>query len=102
MSARLAWDADAATGKPYLDGRLTNAGTFQKYFTPDELKAWVETTIRHGAVTAAPGVLYIFRDDQGAQRLLAHHSRHNSRPRQGVAELLYQQGRRSSTRSKRS
>jgi hypothetical protein len=93
VSARLAWEADAQTGKPYLDGRLTNAGTFHKFFTPEELKAWVEATIGRVAVTAAPGVLYVFRDDRGAQRLLAHHSRHSSRPRQGVAELLYDQGR---------
>jgi hypothetical protein len=93
VSARLVWDPDAESGTPYRDGRLTRAGTFQKFYAPEEFKAWVEVTLRHTSVTAAPGVLYVFRHVEGAQRLLAHHSRHSSRPRQGVAELLYQQAR---------
>jgi hypothetical protein len=92
VSARLLWDPDSMAGRPFGDGRLTNAGTFQKFYAPEELKAWVEMTLGTPAVTAAPGVLYVFRDERGAQRLLAKHSRQTSRPRQGVAELMYQQG----------
>jgi len=92
VSARLVWDPDSSSGTPFGDGRLTNAGTFQKYFTPEELKQWIETVLRTPATTAAPGIYYVFRDEYGAQRLLAHHTRHSARPRLGVAELLYQQG----------
>ena len=93
VSARLTWDPDSQTDKPYRDGRLTSNGTFQKFYTPEELKAWIETTLRTAAVTAAPGVYYVFRNLAGPQKLLARHSRNLSRPRQGIAELLYAQRR---------
>ena len=88
VSARLTWDPDSTGGKPYLDGRLTGNGTFQKYYTPEELKAWIESTLGRTAITAAPGICYVFRDPASAQRLLARHSRETSRPRRGIAELL--------------
>jgi hypothetical protein len=89
VSARLTWDPDAASGKPFGDGRITSSGTFQKYFAPEELKQWVEAVVDQPAITAAPGVLYVFRDSGLAQRLLARNSRATSRPKQGIAELLY-------------
>jgi hypothetical protein len=91
VSARLTWDPDSDKGKAYRDGRLTANGTFQKYYTPEELKAWIEVTLRATAVTAAPGIYYVFRDPSAAQNLLARHSRNLTRPRQGIAELLYEQ-----------
>jgi hypothetical protein len=91
VSARLQWDPDANSGTALGDGRLTSAGTFQKYYAPEELKAWIEATLKQTAITAAPGIYYVFRDPKDAQRLLAHHTRHSVRPRLGVAELLYQQ-----------
>lgn len=92
VSARLVWDPDANVGKPYRDGRLTAAGTFQKFYAPEELKAWIESVLRRTAVTAAPGIHYVFRDERGAQLLLAQHTRQNMRPRRGISELLYEQG----------
>lgn len=91
VSARLTWDPDSQTGKRYRDGRLTSNGTFQKFYTPEELKSWIEATLDTTAITAAPGIYYAFRHTSTAQRLLARHSRNTSRPRQGIAELLYQQ-----------
>jgi len=93
VSARLVWDPDANVGKPHRDGRLTASGTFQKFYAPEELKGWVEAVLERPAITAAPGVYYVFRDQQAAQRLLAQHTRHSARPRRGIAELLYEQGR---------
>lgn len=92
VSARLTWDPDSTSGQPFGDGRLTNAGTFQKFYAPEELKAWVEATLGALTVTASPGILYVFRDERGAHRLLAKQSRQSNRPRQGIAELLYHQG----------
>ena len=93
VSARLTWDPDSTSGKPYLDGRLTKNGTFQKYYTPEELKAWIESTLGQTAITAAPGICYVFRDPASAQQLLARHTRETSRPRRGIAELLHDQHR---------
>lgn len=91
VSARLAWDPDSTAGKRFGDGQITASGTFQKYYQPDELKAWVESVLGHTAITASPGIVYVFRNPGAAQQLLARHSRRSGRPRRGVAELLYQQ-----------
>lgn len=91
VAARLIWEPDSSIGKPYRDGRVTSNGTFQKFYAPEELKAWIESSLGRRVVTAAPGIYYVFRDDLGAQKLLARSSRNLSRPRQGVAELLYEQ-----------
>ena len=76
-------------GKPFGDGRMTSTGTFQKYFEPEELKQWVEAVLDEKAVTAAPGILYVFRDPAAAQQLLARNSRASAQPKQGIADLLY-------------
>ena len=91
VSARLMWDPDSNIGKPYRDGRITSSGTFQKFYAPEELKAWIESTLERTAVTAAPGVYYVFRENGAAHNLLARHTRNLARPRQGIAELLYEQ-----------
>ena len=74
VSARLVWDPDSTAGKPFGDGRLTANGTFQKYYHPDELKGWVESTLGRTAITASPGIVYVFREPGAAQQLLARHT----------------------------
>lgn len=91
VSARLVWDPDSTSGRPFGDGRLTANGTFQKYYNPEELKGWVESVLERTAITAAPGIVYVFRSDRTAQQLLARHSRETSRPRRGIAELLMEE-----------
>lgn len=49
--------------RPHEDGFLTRLGTFQKYFDPKELRDWSEAILGVPSVTAAPGVLYFFRDE---------------------------------------
>ena len=93
VSARLVWDPDSTSGKPFGDGRLTANGTFQKYYNPEELKGWIESILGQTAITAAPGIIYVFRDSGAAQQLLARHTRETSRPRRGIAELLHDQHR---------
>ena len=91
VSARLTWDPDANNGKPFGDGRLTSAGTFQKYYTQEELRDWITDVTGERSVTAAPGIFYVFRDQATAQSLLARQSRAaDGRPRLGIAELIYQ------------
>lgn len=93
VSARLVWDPDSTGGRPFGDGRLTASGTFQKYYHPDELKGWVESKLGRTAITASPGIVYVFREPGAAQQLLARHTRESSRPRRGIAELLHDQHR---------
>ena len=54
-------------GERFRDGVMTQRGTFQKYFTQAEIKAFLEQALDEEAIPVAPGVLYVFRDkDAGA------------------------------------
>lgn len=94
VTARLDWELNGSRGRPFRDGWVTETGTFQKFFTQDELRAWIEGTLGQRSVAAAPGIFYVFRSEAGSQQLLAQHARSLARPRQAIAELIFQQHRR--------
>jgi DNA phosphorothioation-associated putative methyltransferase len=76
VAARLDWEAGPATGTSYGDGIVTLRGTFQKFYTQEELRSWIDSVIGVRSVVAAPGIFYVFRDDVRAQRFLAARVRH--------------------------
>ena len=88
VSGRLTWEMDEQPAKRFQDGYVTSTGSFQKFYTHEELKAWVEQVLGRSAITAAPGVLYVFRDSSHAHQLLARQVRGQGIQRRGVAELL--------------
>ena len=88
VSARLDWDQDSKSGKSYGDGRLMSNGAFQKFYSQEELRSWIEKELRVKPITAAPGIFYVFRDPASAQSLLARQTR-GMKQRLAVAELLY-------------
>lgn len=53
------------------DGVLTEKGTFQKIFTQDEFKQYVEDGLGKRVHTAALGVGYVFNADEVEQRYIA-------------------------------
>lgn len=55
----------------FRDGVLTTRGTFQKYFTQQELHEYLEEALGREPVAVAPGVFFIFRDDAEEQAFLA-------------------------------
>ena len=57
-------------GESFRDGVLTKRRTFQKYYTPAELKTFIERTLNEEAIPVAPGILYLFRDKDTEQRFL--------------------------------
>ncbi|WP_342450221.1 DNA phosphorothioation-associated putative methyltransferase [Thiorhodococcus minor] len=57
-------------GERFRDGVMTQRGTFQKYYTQAEIKAFVEQVLDEEAIPVAPGVLYVFRDKDVEQRFL--------------------------------
>lgn len=71
VSARLDWDINQAMALPFGDGVLTSKQTFQKFFTQDELRAWVEQTLGVDADAAGPGIFYVFRSPEERERHLA-------------------------------
>ncbi|RMB01959.1 DNA phosphorothioation-associated putative methyltransferase [Eilatimonas milleporae] len=72
VSARLTLEAKALRERTdYEDGCLTSRGTFQKFFEQQELRQWIDRTLEANAVPAAPGVFYVFRDEQARTHFLA-------------------------------
>lgn len=72
VSARLTLEAKALRETTdYEDGYLTSRGTFQKFFEQQELRQWIDRTLEVSAVPAAPGVFYVFRDEQARTQFLA-------------------------------
>jgi DNA phosphorothioation-associated putative methyltransferase len=78
----------------YADGILTSRSTFQKHFTHQELRAFLELHLNVDAVPAAPNVYYLFKSEELRQQTLA--SRFRSRisvPRKTVSEALFEANR---------
>lgn len=57
-------------GQPYRDGYLTGRQTFQKYFTQNELKEFVESVLDTDAIAVGPGIMFVFSDKSAEQRFL--------------------------------
>lgn len=58
-------------GKPYRDGFITARGTFQKYFTQDEIKDYIEQVLQQEAFMVAPGIAFVFADKALEQQFVA-------------------------------
>jgi DNA phosphorothioation-associated putative methyltransferase len=87
VAARPDWEARTVRGRSFSDGCRTAIGTFQKFYTQEELRSWIETTLGTRSVAAAPGVFYVFRDERDAQQLLASRVRVRiSMPRQAIPD----------------
>ena len=69
VSVMLSQD-NAPRGEPFRDGVMTTRGTFQKYFTQAEIKAFLEQVLDEEPIPVAPGVLWVFRDKALEQRFL--------------------------------
>ncbi|WP_295400704.1 DNA phosphorothioation-associated putative methyltransferase [uncultured Thiocystis sp.] len=66
---------NAPRGERFRDGVMTRRGTFQRYFSQAEIKAWLEQALDEEAIPVAPGVLYVFRDKDAEQRFLLNRYR---------------------------
>ena len=62
VSARLEDERDEAHVAPMRDGWVTRRGTFQRFFTHDELGAWIDRVLGIQSVAAGLGTFYAFRD----------------------------------------
>jgi DNA phosphorothioation-associated putative methyltransferase len=58
------------TGRPYGDGVLTRLGTFQKFFTTEEVKTLVEQVLEREAFAVSPGIFFVFKDAEAEQAFL--------------------------------
>jgi DNA phosphorothioation-associated putative methyltransferase len=63
VSTRLTWERKQVNGVAVGDGTLTRKNTFQRLFSPAELRALVEQSTGVRALSPVPGVTYAFRRD---------------------------------------
>ena len=91
VSARLTMDSRFhGETLDYADGYLTSRGTFQKLFDQQELRNWIDQNLGVSSVAAAPGVFYVFRDDQSRSAFVAsRHRRRLAAPRLAKLAELY-------------
>jgi DNA phosphorothioation-associated putative methyltransferase len=71
VSTRLVWERKQVTGVTVGDGTLTRRNTFQRLFTPAELRALVESATGARGISPVPGVVYAFRYDRDRLAYLA-------------------------------
>ncbi|MFD5896677.1 DNA phosphorothioation-associated putative methyltransferase [Streptomyces sp. NPDC060366] len=64
VSARLRWERNQIKGTEYGDGILTQRRTFQHLYAAGELRDYVEEATGVRCVSAAPGIVYAFKDDE--------------------------------------
>lgn len=93
VSARLTLDSRSlGESQDFADGLLTSRGTFQKFFEQQELRNWIDQTLGASSVPAAPGVFYVFRDEEArATFVAARYHRRVTAPRLTRSAELYQQ-----------
>ena len=86
--------ASTLNRQQFADGLLTTRGTFQKYFSHNELRAYLQEVLQYDAVPAAPNVFYIFRDPEAQQRVLAaRYTRTAAVPKQRISDKLFEDNR---------
>jgi DNA phosphorothioation-associated putative methyltransferase len=92
VSARMTWDARGLRGRPVGDGILTSTGTFQKFYSQDELRTLVDDCLGAPTLPAAPGIVYVFRNPADAHNLLASRvHRRTAPPEPWICEELFTQ-----------
>lgn len=91
VSARLTLDGRSLEdAQDYADGLLTRRGTFQKFFDQQELRNWIDQTLEVSAIPAAPGVFYVFRNEEARAVFIASRFRRRlAVPRLTRSEAMY-------------
>lgn len=62
-------------GLPYRDGVLTSRSTFQKYFSQEELRQYVQNELGEEVFLVGPGVCFVFKDKSIEQWFTANRYR---------------------------
>lgn len=93
VAARLDWEGRGVLGSRHGDGIITSKGTFQRFYSQEELRAWIDSSLGVCSVAAAPGIFYVFRDEMRAQSFFAlrvrrHPAATTRRPR--ISEILFE------------
>lgn len=91
VAARLTFEKNGTNHDEFADGCLTGRGTFQKFYTQDELRDWVKEALNAEPVAAAPGVLILFREPAARLRFEASRWRRRaSIPGQQLSDKVFE------------
>lgn len=71
VSCRLKWELSSVNGAKSGDGIVTSRDTFQHFFSPKEIRLFVEEVTGKCCVSPLPGVVYAFRNDEDRFTYLA-------------------------------
>ena len=83
VSTRLTWERKQVNGVVVGDGMVTRKNTFQRLFSPSELRSFVEQSTGVRAFSPVPGVTYAFRRDDDRLAYIA---------RKVAPDQIWQQG----------
>lgn len=75
VSAMVTGQESDAHSRPYRDGFLTKANTFQKFYAPGELEELIECTLDVEAITLSLGICVAFREAAEAEAFQAQRNR---------------------------
>jgi DNA phosphorothioation-associated putative methyltransferase len=75
VSAMLGNEGLTEKFRPYKDGVITKANTFQKYYYQSELKEYIERSLNTEAIAAGPGLFFVFKDKLEEQQYLSERQR---------------------------
>ncbi len=94
VAARISVDGVNEGEFEFGDGVITRIQTFQKYYTQQELRTYIEHTLSVEAVPAAPGVFYVFRNSTLRETFSAARFRRRTlAPRRRIAEIEFDRNR---------
>lgn len=92
VAARLELEARGTNHREFGDGCLTRRDTFQKFYEQYELREWIDCTLGVESIAAAPGIFFVFRDEQLRQTFAAaRYRRIAATPRQRLSDVLFEQ-----------
>lgn len=74
-SVMLGSEAITRKFKKYGDGIVTSRNTFQKYYTQNEFREYLEASLGESAIAVGPGLFYIFKDKIQEQQFLIDRQR---------------------------
>lgn len=90
VSARLVNEAINGKGKELNDGIITRKSTFQKFYNQNELRTWIDEVLGVESVAAAPGIFYVFRNDDDKQAYITSRYRYRrAAPTVRQSDILY-------------
>ena len=70
VSVMLPSQNDTIAALPFADGQITSTRTFQKYYQQVEIEELLSTALKVNPIAAAPGVFFIFKDEEVEQDYL--------------------------------